>query len=205
VTELLDVTANKKDASKDLETDPIPPSNTAPVEVAEDSTSSSIEVAPQEMDTQKERIVEADVEPAPYAPSFEGPEDALVEDTQNEESAISQEPIAVHSLHEEIASESSAIDDTALVSQESIAAPESNTAPIVEEDSTPVAENQPVDETALSIENVVEESSVQLEDPIAVPEPIAEENPAVVVDAVVSDQAALVAGGRNSLFLLVLA
>ena len=230
MTELLDVTTNEQDASKDLEADPIPPSNTAPVGVAEDSTSSSIEVVPQEMDTQTPPIVEADVEPAPYAPSFEGPvaEDAPVEDAQNEESAITQEPIPVHSLHEEIASESSAIDDTALVSQESIAAPEeSNITPIVEEDSIPVAENQSVDETALPIENVVEESTVELEDPIAVPEPIAEESPAVVeitpeptmpvveplsvvdkpespaIDAVVSDQAAVVAEGRNPLFLFV--
>lgn len=228
MTELLDVTANEQDASKDLEADPIPLSNTAPVEVAEDSTSSSTEVVPQEMVTQTPSIVEADVEPTPYAPSFEGPvaaEVAPVEDAQNEESPITQEPIPVHSLHEEIASESSVIDDTVLVSQESIAAlEESNTTPIVEEDSTPVAKNQPVDETALPIENVVEESTVELEDPIAVPEPIAEESPAVVettpkptmpvveplsvvdkqespaVDAVVSDQAALVAEGRTSSF-----
>jgi len=233
VSELLDATANEHDASKDLEADPNPPSNTAPVEVAEDSTSSSIEVVPKEMDIQKPPIVEADVEPAPSVPSFEGPvaaEDALVEDAQNEESAITQEPIPVHSLHEEIASESSAVGDTALVSQESIAAPEeSNAAPIVEENSTPVAENQPVDETALSIENVVEESTVELDDPIAVPEPIAEESPAIAeltlestipvveplsvvdepespapaIDADVSDEAALVAEGRNPLFLLV--
>jgi hypothetical protein len=182
------------------------------VEVAEDPTSFLIEVAPQAP------IAKADVEPALFAPSVEGPaaaENAPVEDAQNEELAITQEPIPARSLQEEMASESSVIGDTALVSQESIAAPEeSNTAPIVEEDSTPVAENQPIDETALPIENVVEE--------ITVPEPIAEESPAIAeitlestipiveppsvvdqpespaADAGVSEQAALIAEGEST-------
>ena len=162
VTELLDATPNELDASKDLNADPNPTSNTAPVPT-----------------------VEANVEPAPNVPSFEGPvatEDTLVENAQNEESAMIQEPIPARSLQEEIASESSIIGDAGVfVSQEPIAAREgSDTGPIVEEDSTPVTEIQLVDETAPSMENMAEESTVELEDPIAIPEPITEESPVIV-------------------------
>lgn len=215
MAELLDAPANEHDASKDLEADTNPTSDATPVEVAEDSSPSLIEVIPEKLDT-----------------SLEGPvaaEESLVEDAQNEESTITQEPIPVHSLHEEMALESNIIGDSgALMSQESISATEESvTGLIVEEDSTPVAENQPVDETALSIEHRVEESTVELEDPITVPEPTAEEISAIVettleltmpvveatsvvdkpaspaADADVSDQAALVAEGRTPLFVLV--
>lgn len=122
------------------------------MEVGPDSTSSLVEVVPKEWDTQKPPTVEANVEPAPNAPSFEGPvaaEDTLVEDAQNEESAIIQEPTPSRSLQEEVASESNVIGDAGVfVSQEPIAAREgSDTGPIVEEDSTPVTEIQLVDET----------------------------------------------------------
>ena len=129
--------------------------------------------------TQEAPTVEAEnVELMPNTPPFEEPvvtEGALVEDAQHEELTLS------HDVQEEVVPEVNPIDDAgALQSQESIGAEESDTSPIVEENSAPVVENQLVDKGVPSNESAVEDSKIEVDEPIVIDAPIVEDSPTVV-------------------------